>query len=85
MNRDDVRRWVIDGAASGQDPAFWIGAETALDGRFSEGDCMPAGFVDETDFCAGGREALQRLREADNAQRPAKRLQHGAIVDQRNS
>lgn len=70
-------RWIFDGMTSGQDPAFWTGAAAAFNGNFSERDCAPAGFVNETDYCAGGREALQRLRQPE----PATRVQHGAIVN----
>lgn len=68
-----VAEWVISGALLDGRTPFWNGALDALKGQFDEEDCGAQGFVEESDYCEGGREVQQRLREYP----PAVRVQHG--------
>lgn len=74
--RATIRAWIAEGFASGQSLAFWIGARDALDHEFEERFCGGAGTADESDYCEGGREVLQRIAMPYQA----RRIQHGEIV-----
>ncbi len=77
MTREAVIRWAEKHMAAREDPfAFWAGVYDAAFGRFDESACEAAGWADESDYCAGGREGLQRLDPGEAVGRVA----HGATV-----
>lgn len=76
MTRQAIKEW-IESLPLG---SFSYGATRGFFGLFDESVCAPAGRVDESDYCEGGREVLVRLRQVERTA-PASRMQHGETME----
>ena len=77
MTIEEVREWAANAVITdGRDASFYLGVLDATRGEFDEERCPPAGFVDETPYCEGGREGMLRLAQPE----PARRMLHGEIT-----
>ena len=81
MTRDELKAWAMTHikAKTDEEAAFYVGVFHAGLGTFDESRCGEAGWIGESEYCAGGREGLLRLEQGE----PAGRLGHGDIVEER--
>lgn len=78
MTKDELFAYGKDGVERApENAAFFVGIIAAALGSFADAGCAPAGYVDESTYCEGGREGLLRL----SAAAPTGRIAHGEVVD----
>lgn len=81
MRFTEVLAWAEDMVRHRETEAFGVGALAVIDGQFNESACAAPGSDLETDYCEGGRETLRRIRQCMQPTAPARRIQHGDIVE----